>query len=84
MPSANAIWTHGKHTITFGGSFSYTQLNTRDERPNKGMIGFADFSQFAKAWSPPTRRMVSSPPPFLQGNANRYYRVQRNWRIHAG
>ena len=29
-PSANAIWTLGKHTITFGGSFAYTQLNTRD------------------------------------------------------
>jgi hypothetical protein len=34
MPSANAIWNHGKHTVTFGGSFSYTQLNARDERTN--------------------------------------------------
>ena len=29
-PTANAIWTHGKHTITFGGSYEYSQLNTRD------------------------------------------------------
>ena len=34
----------GKHTITFGGSFSYTQLNTRDDRPNNaGTIGFRRF-----------------------------------------
>ena len=43
MPSANAIWTKGKHTMTFGGSFPYTQLNTRDDRTDKGMIGFRRF-----------------------------------------
>src|SRR5258708_5137809 len=56
MPSANAVWTRGKHTLTLGGSFSYTQLNTRDERTNKGVIAFADFSQFlqglATSYSP--------------------------------
>ncbi|HXM90922.1 MAG TPA: hypothetical protein VN974_05210, partial [Candidatus Dormibacteraeota bacterium] len=41
MPSANAIWTHGKHSITFGGSYAYTQLNTRDRRTNQGIIGSA-------------------------------------------
>jgi hypothetical protein len=46
MPSANAIWNHGKHTITFGGSFSYTQLNARDERTNSGMIGFVNWDDF--------------------------------------
>ena len=46
MPSANAIWTLGKHTLTFGGNFAYTQLNTRDQRTDKGTVGFADFSQF--------------------------------------
>jgi len=75
MPSANAIWTHGKHTATFGGSFAYTQLNTADQRTNKGIIGFADFSQFLQG-------LVTSYTPdgfittsFLQGNANRYYRA---------
>ena len=74
MPSANAIWSHGKHTLTFGGSFSYTQLNARDERTNTGMIGFTNFEQF----------LIGSPitytaddfitTTFLQGDANRYYR----------
>ncbi len=74
MPSANAIWVRGKHTVTFGGSFSYTQLNTRDERTNKGTIAFADFSQFLQgletSYSP--NGFVTS--AFLQGDANRYYR----------
>ena len=74
MPSANAIWVHGKHTVTFGGSFAYTQLNTRDERTNKGVAAFADFSQFLQgletSYSP--NGFVTS--AFLQGDANRYYR----------
>jgi hypothetical protein len=74
MPSANAIWTLGKHTITFGGTYAYTQLNARDERTDKGTIGFDDFSQFLQG-------LVTSYTPngfittaFLQGDANRYYR----------
>ena len=46
MPSVDASWIRGKHTFTFGGSFSYTQLNARDERTNSGMIGFTDFANF--------------------------------------
>ena len=45
-PSANAIWTLGKHTVTFGGSFGYTQMNTRDQRNQLGMIAAQDFSTF--------------------------------------
>ena len=74
MPSANAVWTLGRHTLSFGGSFAYTQLNTRDQRTDKGTIGFADFSQFLQG-------VVTSYTPddfittaFLQGDANRYYR----------
>src|ERR1700730_15903748 len=74
MPSANAIWSLGKHTLTFGGSFSYTQLNTRDQRTNKGVIAFADFSQFLQGLetSYSTNGFVTS--TILQGDANRYYR----------
>ena len=76
MPSANAIWTRGRHTFTFGGSFSSTQLNTRDERTNKGTVAFADFSQFLQgletSYSP--NGFVTS--AFLQGDANRYYRAK--------
>jgi hypothetical protein len=45
-PSASAIWTLGKHTFTFGGSFSYTQLNTRDRRNDLGTIESQSINQF--------------------------------------
>jgi hypothetical protein len=73
MPSANAIWMHGRHTITFGGSYAYTQLNTRDERTNQGMIATADFSQFVQGLVTTNDDFTTT--KFLQGNANRYYRA---------
>jgi len=74
MPSANAVWTLGRHTLTFGGSFSYTQLNTRDRRPNTGTIGFADFSQFLQGLVVPYTSDGFITTAYLQGDANRYYR----------
>jgi hypothetical protein len=74
MPSASAIWNRGKHTFTFGGSFSYTQLNARDDRTNTGMIGFPDFADFLTG-SPITYQANGFiTTTFLQGDANRYYR----------
>jgi Carboxypeptidase regulatory-like domain/TonB dependent receptor len=78
MPSANAVWNHGKHTVTFGGSFSYTQLNTRDRRTNAGMIGFLSFADFLTG-SPITYTADGYiTTTFLQGDANRYYRSKED------
>jgi carboxypeptidase family protein len=74
QPSANAIWTHGKHFFTFGGSFAYTQLNTRDQRTNNGTIGFADFSQFLQGLDTSYTSNGFITSAYLQGDANRYYR----------
>jgi hypothetical protein len=76
MPSANAIWSKGKHTFTFGGSFAYTQLNTRDQRTNKGTISFADFSQFLQGLPTSYSSDGFVTTAFLQGDANRYYRAK--------
>jgi len=73
MPSANAIWTRGRHTLTFGGSYSYTHLDTRDERTNRGIISTADFSQFLQGFVTTNDDFTTT--KFLQGNANRYYRA---------
>jgi hypothetical protein len=73
MPSANAIWIRGRHTMTFGGSYSYTQLNTRDERTNQGIISTADFSQFIQGLVTTNDDFTTT--KYLQGNANRYYRA---------
>jgi hypothetical protein len=82
MPSANAIWNHGKHTVTFGGSFAYTQLNARDERPNSGMIGFVNWDNFLTG-SPITYTADGFiTTTFLQGDANRYYRSnETGWYV---
>ena len=78
QPSANAIWTLGKHTVTFGVNYSYTQLNTIDKRPGTGTIATDDLSQYAQGLVTPggssTGFYVSS---FLQGNASRYYRANQ-------
>jgi hypothetical protein len=73
MPSANAIWNHGKHTVTFGGSYAYTQLNTRDERTNQGIISSADFGQFLQGFVSTNDDYTTT--KFLQGDANRYLRA---------
>jgi hypothetical protein len=77
-PSANAIWMLGKHTVTFGASYSYTQLNTIDKRPGTGTIATDDFSQMIQGFVTPgssaSEFYVSS---FLQGDANRYYRANQ-------
>ncbi len=74
MPSASAVWNRGKHTVTFGGSFSYTQLNTRDDRPNSGMIGFTNFASFVEGVPITYTASGFIATTFLQGDANRYYR----------
>ena len=77
-PSGNAIWILGKHTVSFGANYSYTQLNTIDKRTGTGTVATDDFSQFVQGFVTPgssaTGFYVSS---FLQGDANRYYRANQ-------
>jgi hypothetical protein len=76
MPSGNAIWTLGQHTLSFGGSWSHTQLNTRDRRPGAaGTTSSADFGQFVQGLV--TTNDLDQTTTFLQGNANRYYRADQ-------
>ncbi|HTB97625.1 MAG TPA: carboxypeptidase regulatory-like domain-containing protein [Terracidiphilus sp.] len=88
-PSGNAIWILGKHTVSFGGAYTYTQLNTIDKRTGKGTVATDDFSQMIQGLVTPgssaTGFYVSS---FLQGDASRYYRsnqlgtyFQDKWQI---
>ncbi|WP_255484203.1 TonB-dependent receptor [Granulicella sp. 5B5] len=78
QPAGNGIWTIGKHTISFGTSYSYTQLNTIDKRTNTGSVATDDLSAFAQGYVTPgsssTGFYVSS---FLQGDASRYYRANQ-------
>jgi hypothetical protein len=78
QPSGDAIWTLGKHTVSFGGTYSFTQLNTIDKRTGKGTIATSDLSAMVQGFVTPgsgsTGFYVTS---FLQGNANRYYRANQ-------
>ena len=76
MPSGNAIWTLGKHTLTMGTSYSYTQLNVRDDRTNKGFIATASFADFL-AGQISFQNNDFTTTSFLLGNANRYYRANQ-------
>ncbi len=77
-PSGNAIWMLGKHTLSFGANYTYTQLNTIDKRTNAGTIASDDFSAFSQGFVTPgsgaTSFYVTS---FLQGDASRYYRANQ-------
>jgi len=78
MPSVNATWIRGKHTITFGGNYSYTQLNARDQRTNSGIIGFTNFANFLEGTPITYTADGFVATQFLQGDANRYYRSNEN------
>ena len=84
-PSGNAIWILGKHTISFGASYTYTQLNTIDKRTGTGTVATDDFSQMIQGYVTPgssaTAFYVTS---FLQGDASRYYRANQLGMYAAG
>lgn len=76
MPSANAVWALGKHSVAFGGSYSYTQMNIRDERTGKGMISTPSFGDFVQG-NLSNQNASFTTTTFLVGNANRYYRANQ-------
>jgi hypothetical protein len=78
QPSGDAVWTLGRHTVSFGTSYSYTQLNTIDKRTGTGMVATSDLSALVQGFVSPgssaTQFYVTS---FLQGNASRYFRANQ-------
>jgi Carboxypeptidase regulatory-like domain/TonB dependent receptor len=75
QPSGNAIWQLGKHSVGFGGSYSFTQLNTIDRRPGTGSAATDDLGQFFQGLVVPN--WDYNVTTFLQGDANRYYRANQ-------
>jgi hypothetical protein len=72
-PTANAIWTLGRHTISFGGSYEYSQLNTKDQRNQLGTIDSETINQFLQGEL--TNDYTYAGTYFMSGNPNRYWRA---------
>ncbi len=75
MPSGTAIWAKGRHSVSFGGSWSYTQLNTIDHRTGTGNVAHARLCDLREQLGGAVLHSEFSATTFLQGNANRYYRA---------
>ncbi len=74
-PSGTAIWSKGRHSLAFGGSWSYTQLNLRDRRTGTGSVASPDYVAFLDNWVTPYSTQNFTASTYLQGNANRYFRA---------
>jgi hypothetical protein len=79
-PNTVITFTLGKHNLSAGANYSYTQLNVRNRRSNLGSLSTANFVTFVEG-------QVSSSNVIL-GNTNRYYRanesgafIQDQWRL---
>jgi len=82
MPSASAIWTLGRHAVTFGGSYAYTQLTARNNRsqhgsnPGEAMISVGNFGQFLAGGPLGYNANYSfATSSYMLGDANRYFRA---------
>lgn len=79
-PESTVIFSFGKHNISAGGSYAYTQLNIRNRRAGQGTLTTTNFYTFLQG--------VVNTSSELIGNSNRYYRtndagafLQDQWRI---
>ena len=79
-PNSTVTVTLGKHNLSAGGNFDYTQLNIRNRRNNLGSVTAANFVAFVQG-------QVSSSSE-ITGNTNRYYRandggafLQDQWKV---
>ena len=70
QPRSTVTQTIGHHTLYYGASYGYTQLNILNRRQNTGIIAFSNFASFAEG---AVKSGGSS--TFLQGVTNRYYRT---------
>ena len=71
QPRSVVTQTVGRHTLTYGGNFSYTQLNIANRRANTGIINFQTFADFVAG-----NVNGGGNSSLLQGTAARYYRAK--------
>ena len=82
QPRTTVTQTLGRHTLSYGANYAYTQLNILNHRQNTATLNFTNFSNFVNG------ALNNSKSTFLQGASNRYYRandvggfVQDKWQL---
>ncbi|MGC2620519.1 MAG: carboxypeptidase regulatory-like domain-containing protein, partial [Acidobacteriaceae bacterium] len=72
-PSANAAISKGKHTLTVGGGYNYTQLNIENNRDGIAQIASKTFGKFLTGSVKSANVLESNADG--HNNADRYYRI---------
>jgi hypothetical protein len=83
--TTNLNWALGNHTLSFGASIDYTQLNVINRANQVAQIAFNTFSDFLSGGP---LRLGEGNSVYFQGPSNRYYRApqlgsyaQDNWKV---
>jgi hypothetical protein len=72
-PSTNLLWVVGRHSLSFGLQWDYTQLNILNQNNEVSTIGFDNFFDFAQGnLCTPANGCFSANTEVLNGATNRY------------
>jgi len=71
--SSKYNWVLGRHTLAFGGTFDYAQLNVKNRENNVAIFNFNDFSDFLTG----TLGSDRSGGLLLDGETNRHFRSKQ-------
>ena len=66
-------WVMGRHTISFGGTFDYGQLNVENRENNVAIFTFHDMADFLTG----SLNVPSSKGQLLDGETNRHFRTKQ-------
>ncbi len=69
--SSKYNWVHGRHTVSFGGTYDYGQLNVENRENNVATFTFRDFGDFLTG----TLNTDKSSGTLLDGETNRHFRT---------
>jgi hypothetical protein len=78
--SSNLGWVHGRHTISTGFNFDYTQLNVINKDSQVARLNFADFAGFMQGSLCSFANscgFAGSPAELFSGASNRHYRSRQ-------
>jgi hypothetical protein len=88
--SSNLQWVQGRHALSTGFNFDYTQLNIINRNDQLASLNFEDFPGFLQGLvcSPTVACNGQTPSELLTGGTSRHYRtkqagayVQDKWRV---